>query len=106
MKAFVYLTGDESKPVDKMELALQAILSNEGLYKKVQDLKAYKFGHLKEKLQEKVHKGELTQEEMDSLVKAEKLRWDAIQVDEFIFDSMKGQHFKSVIDDYPSPLEG
>ncbi len=106
MKDFVYLTGNESKPVDRMELALQAILSNEGLYKKVQDLKAYKFGHLKAKLQEKVQKGELTQEEMDSLVKAEKLRWDAIQVDEFSFESMKGQHFKSVIDNYPSPLEG
>ncbi|WP_133131155.1 acyl-CoA dehydrogenase [Legionella yabuuchiae] len=102
---YVYLSGDASKPVDRMEIALQGILSHQDLYKKVHDLRGFKFGHLKEKLAEKVKAGELTQEEMDQLVHVEKLRWDAIQVDEFTFDSMKNKTFSSVIDQYQSPLD-
>ena len=92
------------QPVDKMEQALQAIIQHEELYKKIGDLKRYKFGHLQEKLAQKVSEGKLTQEEMDELVAVEKLRWDAIQVDEFTLDSVKNKTFPSVADDLKSPL--
>lgn len=101
----IFLSGDQSQPVDRMEFALQAIITHEDLYKKVHDLRGYKFGHLKEKLAEKVNKGELTKHEMDELIAVERLRWDAIQVDEFTFDSMKKKTFSSVINKYKSPLD-
>jgi hypothetical protein len=104
IKEMVYLSGDKHQPVDRMEMALQAIIDNQDLYKKVHDLRGFKFGHLKDKLTEKVKNGDLTQKEMDELIKVEQLRWDAIQVDEFTFDSMKKKTFASVIDKFKSPL--
>ncbi len=104
LKQNIYLSGDAMQPVDKMEQALQAIIQHEELYKKIGDLKRYKFGHLQEKLAQKVSEGKLTQEEMDELVAVEKLRWDAIQVDEFTLDSVKNKTFPSVADDLKSPL--
>ncbi|CEG55777.1 acyl-CoA dehydrogenase [Legionella fallonii] len=104
MKNFIYLSGDAKQPVDRMEHALQLIIETDGLSHKVADLKRYKFGQLKDKLQEKVSSGGITQQEMDSLLAVEDARWDAILVDEFTFDSMKKKSFNSVIDDVKSPL--
>ena len=106
MMKLLYLTGDAKQPIDKMEHALQLIIKNDELYKKIADLKRYKFANLKEKLIEKVSKGELSQQEMDEIVNVEKACWDAIQVDEFTFDSMKKKTFSSVIDNYPNPMDG
>lgn len=104
MKKFVYLSGDPTQPVDRMEHALQLIIKTDDIYKKVGDLKRYKFGKLKAKLQEKVKKNEITQQEMDDLVAVEDARWDAILVDEFTFDSMKKKTFNSVTDSIKSPF--
>lgn len=104
LKKLVYLSGDSTQPVDRMEHALQLIIQNEGLAKKVGDLKKVKFGQLSGKLQEKVAKKELTQQEMDALLAIEAARWDAILVDEFTFDSMKNSTFNSVIDEIKSPF--
>jgi acyl-CoA dehydrogenase len=104
LKKYVYLAGDPSQPVDRMEHALQLIIQNEGLSKKVSDLKRLKFGNLKEKLQEKVSNNELSQQEMNDLLATEEARWDAILVDEFTFDSMKKKTFNSVTDTIKSPL--
>lgn len=101
----VYLSGDANQPVDRMEQALQALIEHEDLYKKISDLKRYKFGGLKEKLAEKVNNGALTQQEMTTLVAVEKARWDAIQVDEFSFDSMKHKTFASLADQFKTPLD-
>jgi len=101
----IYLSGDAKEPVDKMEHALQLILKHAPLYKKVHDLKRYTAGSLKEKLVEKVSKGELTQSEMNDLVAVEKARWDAMQVDEFTFESMKKKSFASITDELPTPLD-
>jgi hypothetical protein len=59
---------------------------------------------LKEKLQEKVEKGELSQQEQNDFLAVEAARWEAILVDEFTFDSMKKKTFNSVIDKIKSPL--
>ncbi|KTD62333.1 acyl-CoA dehydrogenase [Legionella shakespearei] len=104
LKKYIYLAGDPSQPVDRMEHALQLIIQNEGLSKKVSDLKRLKFGNLKEKLQEKVSNNELSQQEMNDLLATEEARWDAILVDEFTFDSMKKKTFNSVTDTIKSPL--
>lgn len=101
----IYLSGEQGQPVDKMELALQAIIENEHLYEKISDLKRYKFGQLQEKLKEKVKEGKLTQSEMDALIEVEKLRWDAIQVDEFAFDDMKEKTFSSLTDKLKTPFD-
>ncbi|WP_133128651.1 acyl-CoA dehydrogenase [Legionella nagasakiensis] len=101
----VYLSGDHNQPVDRMEIALQAMIQHEALYEKIRDLKRFKFGSLKQKLMEKVDKNEITQEEMNHLLAVEKLRWDAIQVDEFSFDSMKRKTFASLTQQFKTPLD-
>jgi acyl-CoA dehydrogenase len=100
----VYLSGDPKQPVDKMEFALQSMLKNSALLKKIKDLKRFKSVYLVEKMAEKVAKGELKQDEMDILVNIEKARWDAIQVDEFDTKSMKNQRFDSLTDHLKSPF--
>jgi hypothetical protein len=100
----VYLSGDPSQPVDKMEYALQLMIENRELLKKTSDLKRFKSIYLVEKLKEKVAAGQLTQVEMDALVLVEKARWDAIQVDEFHMDAMKRKRYQSVTDDIKSPF--
>lgn len=105
MKHSVYLSGDATQPVDRMEEALQLIIKHDGLYKKINELRRVKFDALKEKLAAKVSKGELTQQEMNALVAVEKARWDAIQVDEFSFESMKKKSFASVTDTLVNPLD-
>ena len=101
----IYLSGDATQPVDRMENALQLILKHGELYKKISELRRYTFGGLQEKLAEKVAKGELSQLEMDALVTVEKARWDAIQVDEFTFESMKKKIFSSVIEEQKTPFD-
>jgi acyl-CoA dehydrogenase len=104
VKGYIYLSGDDKQPVDKMEQAFQLIIKTDELVKKVSDLRRFKGPKLREKLQEKVAKNELTSQEMDSLMAVEEARWDAILVDEFEFDSMKKKTYASVIDDIRSPL--
>lgn len=105
IKKSMYLSGDSTQPMDKMEEALQLLIQHADLYPKVSDLRRYSFGALKVKLAEKVGKGDITQEEMDALVAVERARWDAIQVDEFTFDSMKNKTFQSITDSLPNPLD-
>lgn len=95
----IYLSGDANQPVDKIEHALQLLIKHDELYKKVSDLRRYAFCSIKEKLAEKVAAGVLSQHEMDLLITAETARWDAMQVDEFTFDSMKKKSYASVIDE-------
>lgn len=104
MIKWIYLSGDRHQPVDKMEQTLQLILTHADLYKKISTLKRYSFAGLKEKLAEQVASGVLTQDEMDILVTIERARWDAIQVDEFTFDSMKNKTFSSVTDERHMPF--
>lgn len=104
LKSFLYLSGCPKQPVDRMESTLQLIIQTDELSKKIGDLKRFKLTSLTKKLQEKVEKGELTQQEMDTLQSVEDARWQAILVDEFNFDSMKKKTFASVIDDVQSPL--
>jgi alkylation response protein AidB-like acyl-CoA dehydrogenase len=104
LKKMVFLSGDPSQPVDRMEHALQLIIGTEPLSKKVSDLKRYKFGKFRDKVQEKVEKGELSAEAMQQLLATEEARWDAILVDEFTFESMKKKTFDSVINKMRTPL--
>lgn len=105
IKKSVYLSGDSNQSVDRMEEALQMIIRNDPLNEKVKDLKRYKFVAYKKKLQEKMAKGDLTQHEFDQLLAVERARWDAIQVDEFSFESMQGAIFTSITDTLPNPLD-
>lgn len=102
IKKSVYHDGSQSKTMDLFEQAIHAIIENKGLYEKIKDLKGLKFERLKTQLEKKVKNGELTQAEMDALVKTEQLRWKAIQVDEFDFDEMKKQNYDSIVDKYLS----
>ena len=87
----LYLSGDPGQPIDKVELALQGIIQNADLYAKVSDLKPLKLSRdgFAEKLKEKVAQGILLPVEMQTLLDVEQLRWQAIQVDTFSFDSMR-----------------
>ncbi len=105
IKQFIYLSGDASQPVDKMEHILQLIIETDELVKKIPDLRRLKGVQLREKLQEKVANGELTAEEHSRFIALDEGRWDAILVDEFDFDDMKNnKQYASVIDGIKSPL--
>lgn len=82
----IYLSGDNSQPVDRVESVLQMIIKNADLYQKISDLKRYQGPVLCEKIMEKVQQNILTAEEGDCLLKIEQARWDALQVDEFAYD--------------------
>lgn len=105
LKATIYLSSDSAQPLDKVENAFELLLENASLYEKVSDLKRFSFGSLKDKLAEKVALGQLTQEEMDTLVTVEKARWDAMLVDEFDFKAVKQGVFSSLIDGLATPLD-
>ena len=47
----------------------------------------------------------LTDEEKSQLIALEKARWEAIQVDEFEFSSMKNKVFQSLADSLKNPLD-
>lgn len=104
LKNHVYLSGDPKQPVDRMEDTLQLIIKTDGLSQKVSDLKRFKSSKLKEKLQEKIDKSELSQQDMTDLLAVEDARWDAILVDEFTLESMKKRSFDSVTETIKSPL--
>lgn len=105
MSKFIFLSGDPKQPIDRMEQTLQLIITHDELHKKINDLKRYKFGALKEKIAEKVAQGELSQAEADNLISVERACWDAIQVDEFSFDSVKKKGFSSLADTFPNPMD-
>jgi len=92
----IFLSHDPKQPVDRMEYALQLILKNPELYKKISGFKGCTVDELKAKLSQKVASKELSQEDMDLLITLEEARWAAMQVDEFTFDSMKKRTFTSV----------
>ncbi len=104
IKKFVYLSGDPTQPIDRMEHALQLLIERRSLYKKI-NMKGLKFSAVKDKLIEMVNEGKLTQSEMDEFIEVEKARWDAIQVDEFSFESMKKKRFDSVTDRAYNPMD-
>lgn len=105
LKEAVYLSGEPNQPVDRMEKAMQLIIQHESLYHKMKELSRCNSGSIQEKLQEKYRNGELTEHEMSSLLELEKARWDAIQVDEFPFESLKRETSSARSDTIKSPFE-
>lgn len=84
----LYLSGDPTQPIDRVEIAFQGMLESASLYAKIVDLKPLKLtlAGLEQKLIEKVAAGVLTSAEMQTLLDVEHARWDAVQVDEFPFE--------------------
>ncbi len=105
IKKFLYLSEHADQPIDRMEHALQLLNKHGHLYKKIADLKRVKPIDLKGKLQEKLAAGQLTAEEIAELLAMERARWDAIQVDEFSFESMKNKIFASLTDSFLNPFQ-
>lgn len=105
LKKSLYFGQDANQAVQRMEHALQLILQHQDLYQKIPDLRRTAVVDFKNKLQEKVSQGVLRNDEMEAILAMEKARWDAIQVDEFTFDSMKNKVFQSVTDSFENPFE-
>ena len=101
----VYLSGDSNEPIDRVENVFQRLIEHADLYKKMQGLKHFNAHNLKPKLMDCVARGEITEEEMAVVISIEQARWDAIQVDEFTFSSMKQKSLKSIIDKRKNPLD-
>ncbi len=104
LKKGVYLSGVKEEPVDRVELAFQAILANDALLKKIRREKKLNASTLREGLQQLVEEKRITTEEMTRVIEVEKARWDAILVDEFEYESMKHKTYESVIGRYPDPF--
>lgn len=100
----IYFTGDSKDSLDKMELTFQAIIAAKDLYKKVGNLSKYNLKDIKNRLAEKVENGIITKAEMKQLLEVEKMRWDAVQVDEFDFDDIMKKKFHSLIDNIKTPF--
>jgi alkylation response protein AidB-like acyl-CoA dehydrogenase len=90
MKHWIFLDTKGVSAISKMEETFQNMLKNKDAYAKIADLKRYNLIKLRPKLQQKVDIGELTQQEMDNILAVEEARLEAIQVDEFPFESMSG----------------
>lgn len=105
LKQSIYLSQDPHQPIDRMEYALQMILQNQNLYDQVSDLRKYKFGRLKKKLAEKVARQEISSEVMDKIIEVERARWDAVQVDEFSFESMGQPALSPYTDTLHNPFD-
>ena len=101
----IYLSGDKSEPVDRMEQAFQLLVEAVPTYRKIRGANRMKSGMVKEKLAEQLKNGTITKDEMNQLLKVEHARWDAIQVDEFTAESMKNKTYASVVDTYKNPLD-
>lgn len=84
-----YLNNKERNPIGTVETAFQLILDNEALFKRIPGLGKVAIKDLDAFLSEKVAAGELDEMQKQSLLKSEKARWNAIQVDEFPFESFK-----------------
>lgn len=100
-----FLAHKSDEPVDRVENAFQLLMKNEDIYKKISDLKQFKFGRLKHKLSEKIKNGALSQEDVDIIIAIERARWDAEQVDEFTFQSCIDGTLTSVTNDLINPLD-
>ncbi len=95
LKKALHWTNDANQPLDRMEMALQALIQHDDLMAKIPKYKHHSFRQLKTKLSEEVHANRLTQTEMTQLLALEELRWQAIQVDEFTSESIKDKKFSA-----------
>lgn len=83
LKRMVYLSGDPSQPVDRMEHAFSLIVMHQESYQKFGRLQYKTLTDLNGQLDAKVAEGVLTTQDKENILAAEHARWDAIQVDEF-----------------------
>ncbi len=100
----LYLSQDPNEPLDRVEQVFQSLLTHAELYKKVHGMKKMNASNMKEELNAAVVRGDITSDDMATLLSVEQARWDAIQVDEFTFDSVNKKTFSSVIGRYKNPL--
>jgi acyl-CoA dehydrogenase len=105
LKKAVHLGTDEKDAVDSMERAFQALVEATPVYRKIRGANRMKSGNVNETLAAQHEQGVITKDEMNMLLAVERARWDAIQVDEFTFDSMKKKTFDSVTDTYKNPID-
>lgn len=88
----IYLSGDPTQPVDRMEHAFQLLSQHEGLYHAMIAKSRCKHEDMHASLLEKVKTGVLQAGDVDILMSIEHACWDAIQVDEFGFDAVNSKH--------------
>lgn len=105
LKNGIYLSPNANQALDKMEETLQLILQNSELIEKAKPLRRFSFKRLKEQLKKPENELNFSQEEQARLIAVERARWDAIQVDEFSFDTLKQKIFHSITDNYANPLD-
>lgn len=79
----IYLSGQVSEPIDRMEWALQQYLDLMPIYQKIADIRHYKFEEMSAFLEEKVAKHQLLESEKEAILLAESARYEALQVDVF-----------------------
>lgn len=105
LKAMIFLGGDAKEPINRMERTLQLLILHNNLLPKAKNLNDFQTEVIQEKLAEKIKNGDLSAEEMQTIIEIEKARWDALQVDEFAFDAISEKHFDSLNDYLPNPFD-
>ena len=79
----IYLSGQATQPIDRMELALQQYLDLLPVYQKLPDIRKYKFNEIESYLDEQVAQRHILASEKQAVLVAEAARYDALQVDVF-----------------------
>ena len=82
----IYLSGDANQPIDRVEMALQQYLDLQPVYKKLTDIRKYKFHEIASYLAEQVKNHHILEAEKQAILLAEQARYDALQVDVFNFN--------------------
>ena len=98
LESLVYLTGDATQPIDRVEQAFQALIKHRECYQKIPKKNRLSKLNLHEELAKLVTNQVISADDMAVILTVEKARFDAILVDEFTFDSMHKKQFTSVTD--------
>ncbi|PJD90425.1 MAG: acyl-CoA dehydrogenase [Legionella sp.] len=92
LKQSVFLSGDVSQPVDRMEHAFHLLTEHEELYHDILVKSRGKREDFQERLLKQVEEGLIQPTDVDKLLAIEQACWDAIQVDEFEFAVVNSKH--------------
>lgn len=86
LTAGIYIPKDPSEALGRLEYAFKIIKKSEDTEKKIRDaVRTKRMAKVKgaKRIDEALEKGVITADEKSNLLKAEEVRWDAIQVDDY-----------------------
>ena len=97
MSRALYLSGDPTQPLDRVEHAFELLNKHPDIYKTVLEKYHDKREGLRDALLDKVKDGTLQSADVETVLAIEAACWDAILVDEFDFKEVAAKRYESLI---------